>query len=131
MCLRHGRLQDPAIIDLSSDRDHMPTREETPEYASPEAFVPVGAGHLDTPLWPDIPQYVPPDASASRNAVPVNNNNQMNMLSQHLHVHHAPTTDARLVEAVAEERHRHAMDLQSEQLRMVSAQRDEMQATGP
>ena len=62
--------------------------------------------------------------------MPVNNHNQTNILNQRLHVHQAPTTDARLIEAVAEERHRRAMDLQSEQLHMVSAQRDEMKAQG-
>ena len=59
----------------------MSTREETPEYASPDALVLVGAGLLDTPLWPDIALYAPPDASASGNAVPVNNHNQMNVLN--------------------------------------------------
>ena len=104
----------PVIIDLSSDRDHMSTREEMPEYASSTALVPGGIGYLNTPLWPDISHYNPPDASASRNAVPVNN--QMNVLNQRLHVHQAPTTEARLIETVAEERHRRAMDAQSEQL---------------
>ena len=54
----------------------------------------------------------------------------MNVLNQHLHVHQAPTTDTRLIEAVAEERHRHAMDRQGEQLQLVSTQRDEMRAQG-
>ena len=35
----------PAIIDLSSDRDQMSTREDTLEIGSPQALVPVGAGY--------------------------------------------------------------------------------------
>ena len=60
----------PAIIDLSSERDQMSTREETPEFASSTALVPEGLGYMDTPLGPDILQYTPPVASASWNAVP-------------------------------------------------------------
>lgn len=45
----------PATIDISSDRDQMSTREETPEVASPTALVPMDSGYMDTPLWPDIP----------------------------------------------------------------------------
>ena len=118
-----------AIIDLSSDRDHMSTREETPEVASSTALVPEGYGFLDTPLGPDIPQYNHPVASASGNAVPVNLSNT-HVLNQHLRVHQAPTTDTRLLEAVAEERHRHAVDIQSEQLLLVSTQRNEMRVQG-
>ena len=70
----------------------MSTREETPEFASSTALVPDGYGFMDTPLGPDILQYDPPTASASGNAVPVNLSNT-NVLSQHLHVHQAPTTD--------------------------------------
>ena len=84
---------------------------------------------MDTPIGPDISQYNPPTASASGNAVPVSMSNT-NVLNQHLHVHQAPSTDARLIEAVAEERHRHAMDIQGEQLQMVSTQHDEMRVQG-
>ena len=119
----------PPIIDLSSDPDNMSAREVTPEVASSVALVPEGYGFLDTPLGPDIARYDPPSMSASGNAVPVHMSNT-NVLNQHLHVHQAPTTDTRLIEAVAEERHRHAMDIQGEQLNIASAQRDEMRMQG-
>ena len=120
----------PPIIDLASDQDNMSAREGTPEFASSTALVPEGYGYLDTPIGPDILQYNPPTASASGNAVPANTLSQTNILNQHLHVQQAPTTDTRLIEAVAEERHRHAMDIQGEQLQMVSTQRDEMRVQG-
>ena len=119
----------PAIIDLASDPDNMSARDATPEVASSTALVPEGFGFLDTPLGPDIARYDPPFMSASGNAVPIHTSNT-NVLNQHLHVHQAPSTDARLIEAVAEERHRHAMDIQGEQLNIVSAQRDEMRMQG-
>ena len=117
----------PPIIDLATDPDAC---EGTPEFASSTALVPEGYGYLDTPIGPDILQYNPPTANASGNAVPVNAMSQTNVLNQHLHVHQAPSTDARLIEAVAEERHRHAMDVQGEQLKSVSTRRDEMRAQG-
>ena len=119
----------PSIIDLSSDPDNMSAREATPEVAGSAALVPEGYGFMDTPLGPDIAHYNPPSMSASGNAVPINMSNA-NVLNQHLHVHQAPSTDTRLIEAVAEERHRHAMDIQGEQLNIVSAQRDEMRMQG-
>ena len=106
----------------------MSAREATPEVAGSAALVPEGFGFLDPPLGPDIAHYDPPHMSASGNAVPVSMSNT-NVLNQHLHVHQAPSTDARLIEAVAEERHRHAMDIQGEQLNIVSAQRDEMMSS--
>ena len=120
----------PAIIVLSSDPDNMSAREGTLEFASSTALVPEGYGYLDTPVGPDLSQYNPPTASASGNAVPANTVSQTNVLNQLLHVHQAPTTDTRLIEAVAEERHRRAMDKQSEQLQMVSTQRHEMRVPG-